>query len=429
LPHSLNYESFFATLSAIQTPSNQQKMVKQKTVGFLLKRVDCNDGVASHCESLISGLKAAGWKVVLITGPVSYDAGSVRRFEALKDLSEDWMVLEDLKPLLPNLANITQIEKLVKKHNICLFHVHGYSMLLLARILKIITGVDCLATFHPSLHGGNPTSLKEADLRPQIRKYLVFLKLFAPKAFIALSSDIEKFLLKDLGFNKIKVRKILPGIDPQYFRPPSAAEKQQVREKFGFKEQDLVCSLVGRLNWNKGHDVLIDAIRQARDAVSGVSLKGLFVGSGVQEQQIKDYAFVSKDDSHSFIFLGYVDDLQEVYWASDIFVLPSRLEGFALVVAEAMYCGTVPIRTPGGGAIDQIEQGKTGYIVPFEDAEALSKAIQKLVDRDFRLQMGKQCATYASSAFDRELMMKKTVELYCECSGMETKYSLEVELG
>ncbi len=56
-------------------------MEKQKTVGFILRRVDCNDGVASHCETLIRGFKSVGWRVVLITGPVSYDAVSVRRFE------------------------------------------------------------------------------------------------------------------------------------------------------------------------------------------------------------------------------------------------------------------------------------------------------------------------------------------------------------
>jgi glycosyltransferase involved in cell wall biosynthesis len=396
-------------------------MEKQKTVGFLLKRVDCNDGVASHCETLIRGFKSVGWRVVLITGPVNYDAVSVRRFEVLKDLAKDWVVFEDIKPILPSWASIRRIKEIVKKHGISLFHVHGYSMLILARILKIVTGLDCVATFHPSVHGDDPTLLKDAVLRPKITKYQIYLRAFAPKAFIANSSEIEKFLLLDLGFHKNKVRKILAGIDTKYFRPPSPEERKRVREKLGLDEKDLVCSLVGRLNWNKGHDILIDAVRQTRKTVPEIALKCLFVGSGDQEQQIKEYAFASDDDSRCFIFSGYVEELREVYWTSDIFALPSRSEGFALVVAEAMCCGTVPIRTPGGGALDQIEEGKTGYIVPFDDAEALSKAIQKLANKDFRLQMGQQCAEYASSVFDRERMIEKTVELYCECSGMETK--------
>ena len=395
-------------------------MEKPKTVGFLLKRVDCNDGVASHCQTLIRGLKAVGWKVVLITGPVSYDADSEGSFQLLKDLSEDWIVFEDMKPFLPTLASIRRINEIVNKYQISLFHAHGYSMLLLARILKIFTGLECVATFHLLIQDDHSTFLKNV-LRLKIRKYQIYLRAFTPKAFIAYSAEIQRFLLQDLGFHRNKVRHILIGTDTKHFRLPTSEERQKVRDKFGFEEKDLVCTLVGRLNWIKGHDVLIDAVRQTRKAVPEIALKCLLVGSGDQEKQIKEYAFVSEEDSHSFIFSGYTNDLREVYWTSDSLILPSRLEGCALVVSEAMCCGTVPIRTPAGGVLDQIEEGKTGYIVPFDDAEALSKAIQKLANKDFRLQMGKQCAEYASSVFDQELMIEKTAQLYCECSGMETK--------
>jgi len=395
-------------------------MDKQKTVGFLLKRVDCNDGVASHCETLMRGLKAMGWRVVLITGPVNYNAGSEKSFQALKDLSADWIVFEDLKPFLPTWANIRRIQEIVNKYEISLFHAHGYSMLFLARILNFFTGLECVATFHLLIQGDDSSSMKDV-LRLKLRKYQIYLRAFAPKVFIAYSSEIERFLVQDVGFHKNKVRKILAGTDTKYFRLPSSEERQKAREKFGFAETDLVCTLVGRLNWVKGHDVLIDAVRLIRKAAPEMALKCLFAGSGDLEKEIKEYAFVSEDDSDCFIFAGYLNDMREVYWTSDILVLPSRLEGCALVVAEGMCCGTVPIRTPAGGALDQIEEGKTGYIVPFDDPEALSKTIQKLVDRDFRLQMGKQAAAYASSVFDLELMIEKTVELYCECSGMETK--------
>lgn len=282
---------------------------------------------------------------------------------------------EDMKPFLPTWVNLRRIKEIVNKYEISVLHAHGFSMLLLARTLKFFTGLECVATFLLLIQDENSTFIKSV-LRPKIRKYQIYLRAFAPKAFIACSSEIERFLLQDLGFHKTKVRKILAGTDTQYFRLPSSEERQKAREKFGFEEKDLVCTLVGRLNWIKGHDVLIDAVRQTRKAVPEIALKCLLVGSGDQEKQIKEYAFVSEDDWHSFIFSGYTKNLREVYWTSDIFVLPSRLEGCALVVAEAMCCGRVPIRTPAGGSLDQIEEGKTGYIVPFDDAEALSKAIQ-----------------------------------------------------
>jgi glycosyltransferase involved in cell wall biosynthesis len=391
-------------------------MQQQKTVGFLLKRVDCHDGVSSHCETLIRGLKAIGWNVVLITGPVSYNSQSVHRFELFKQLTQEWIIFDRLRPLVPNFADVVRIREIAKQHNIAIFHAHGYSMLLFARVLKLITGLSCVATFHPSMHSDDPKKLTEAVLQPKIRQYQLYLKTFAPRAFIALSSETEDFLIQDLHFPRTQVRKILTGIDTNYFRPPNPQERRQARDQMGIAEDDLVCSLVGRLNWNKGHDILIDAVRKARAALPGITLKCLFAGYGEQAQQIKDYGLVSDEDRRCFIFLGYADELREVYWASDIFALPSRSEGFALVVAEAMCCGTVPVRTLGGGAKDQIQEGVTGYTIPFDDVEALSGVIQKLANQDLRAQLGKQCVDYARAAFDPKPMIEQTAKLYSEYS-------------
>jgi len=390
-------------------------MASHKTVVFLIKRVDCNDGVASHCETLIRGLRDAGWKVFLVTGNVSYDKFSIKRFEVLKKLTEDWIVLENMQSTIPKLNNILRVKEIIQNHKISLLHVHGYSMLLFASIIKLLTGLKSVATFHPSVHGDDPSSLKSSILSPKIRKYQIYLRLFTPNIFIALSSDIESFLIKNLGFRSIRVRKILAGIDTHYFHPPSLEEKQQSRKKLGFIEQDLVCTLVGRLNWNKGHDVLIDAVRRTKKLLPELSLRCFFVGSGNQEKDIKEYAFRNDEDVNCFLFSGFVEDLREVYWATDIFVLPSRLEGFGLTVAEAMSCETVPIRTPSGGAIDQIEQGKTGYIVPFDDPEQLSDLIQKLTDRELRFQIARKASAYALSVFDQQAMVSKTIDVYLHC--------------
>jgi glycosyltransferase involved in cell wall biosynthesis len=390
-------------------------MNQNKSVVFLLKRVDCNDGVASHCETLIRGLRDRGWQVFLVTGDVGYDQFSIKRFELLKELSEDWIVLENMQSFIPKLSNILRVKEIIKKHKISLVHVHGYSMMFFAAIVKLLTGLKSVATFHPSVHGGDPTTLRSSVLNPKNRKYQIYLRLFTPKFFIALSSDIEHFLIKDLGFGAVRVRKVLAGIDTNYFHPPTLEQKQRSRQKYGFADQDLVCTLVGRLNWNKGHDVLIDAVRRTKKIAPEISLKCLLVGGGNQEKDIKEYAFKSAEDADCFIFSGFAEDLREIYWATDIFVLPSRLEGFGLSVAEAMCCETVPIRTPSGGAIDQIEQGKTGYIIPFDDHHQLSDFIQKLADRDLRLQIAKQSAEYALSVFDQRVMVEKIIDIYWQC--------------
>jgi phosphoserine phosphatase len=67
------------------------------TILLLLKRVDCNDGIASYCETLIKGLKARGDRVVIVSGPVTQLYGSTTRHSAIRNAVLDWAVLGNLK--------------------------------------------------------------------------------------------------------------------------------------------------------------------------------------------------------------------------------------------------------------------------------------------------------------------------------------------
>lgn len=385
--------------------------VNQRTVGFLLRCMHCHDGVASHCETLVKGLIANGWKVILITGKVHYDSSSGYRFKSIKSMVEDWIILDGFNALRPNLKSIIAASRAIRAHRIDLFHVHGYSMLPFAFLLKIISGVRSVATYHPSVAILNPNE-RQAEAEPlRNLRYRILLNVFAPESFIAYSTEIEKWLENDARVPKSKIRKILHGIDTEYFRLPNDEERYIARLKYGIKEVDLVCVLVGRLSWDKGHDVLINAVKLIKAVYPVHSVKCLFAGSG-GEEEIKKYAFSGVDDSSTFLFAGNVVDVREVYWAGDIFVLPSRVEGFALAVAEAMCCGLSSIRTPSGGARDQIENGKTGYIVPFDDANALSRAILGLKDQDHREQIGRLGSEDARVKFDARRMVEKTIEVY-----------------
>ncbi|MGQ9869518.1 glycosyltransferase family 4 protein [Leptodesmis sp.] len=392
-------------------------MKYQKTVGFILKRVDCNDGVASHCETLIRGLKAHGWRIVMITGPVFYDSTSITRFETLKSLVEDWIIFEKINPLLPNFSCLLKIYQTIRKHEISLLHAHGYSMLLVARIVQIFTQIRCVATFHPSIHGNDPKLLKEKALQVNHLQYQFYLGLFTPDKFIAYSSEIANFLTQDLRFPESKVSRMLLGIDTDLFRPPTAEERCLARKKLNFQEDELICALVGRLSWNKGHDILIDAVRQLRTEHSITTIRCLFSGSGHEEKQIKEYAFQSAEDQFYFHFMGYTKDLRDIYWAADVFVLPSRKEGFALVVAEAMACGVVPIRTPAGGAEDQIEHGMNGFIFPFDDSETLVSQLKLLANNpQLREHLADQAYKTAHQKFTLGKMINDTIAIYEQVS-------------
>ncbi len=388
-------------------------MQSQKVVGFLLSRVDCNDGIASHCETLIRGLRNSGWKVILITGKVSFDNSSLKRFQSLKELAEEWIVIDGFR-LIPTRGNIFKIFTAIKHHKIQLLHAHGYSLLLFALVCKIFVGVKCVSTFHllKAIHLGESSEGKSL----LFQKFLLqnYLKIFSPNIFIAISSAIEQWLVQDIGINKLKVKKVFNGIDTNYFYPPDSDEINEARAKFNLSKQDFVITLVGRTQWEKGHKLLIDAVNLIAERSLVHSFKCMFAGSGDQKDEIERYALSDENKRNLFVFLGYVNEPRDVYWSSDVIVLPSQAEGFPLVIVESMACGVVPIRTPAAGAYDQIEDGLNGFIIPFDDLEALSdKLLQLAENSDLRSRMVENTIK-SSQKFTLEAMTSGTIAAYEE---------------
>ena len=387
-------------------------MTDNNTVAFLLKRVDCNDGITSHCETLIRGLSASGWKVILITGKIGYDESSKKRFEALKALAIEWIVIDQFDRTFSSLSSLGKIRNIINQHQVQLLHVHGYSMLWIASCLKILTGINCVSTFHllKPIHYE-----KHQDIKLRLKKLLlkIYLRIFAPQIFIAIASDIEKWLTDDIGINPAKIRKVFNGIDTNYFYPPSLEEKQQARHKFHLSEQDFVISLVGRTQWDKGHRLLIDAVRQTAASQPDYSFKCMFAGSGDQTEEIESYAFSEAASLDKFKFLGYIQDTRSVYWAADVIVLPSLAEGFGLVIVEALTCGVVAIRTPTAGTSDQIEDGINGFIIPFDGRDVLADYLARLAsDRELRSRMRESAIKLSNQKFTLEAMTLGTIAAY-----------------
>jgi glycosyltransferase involved in cell wall biosynthesis len=177
-----------------------------------------------------------------------------------------------------------------------------------------------------------------------------------------------------------------------------------------------MCLLAARLAWVKGHDLLIKAARKIRDGASSppIDIKCYFVGSGgaEREKEIKSFAYAGEKDKDTFKFLGFMGDVREILWAADVFALPSRFEGFPLGVAEAMATGLVPVRTPAGGATDQIIQGQTGFIVPFEDVDALVGALEKVADPAMRAALSRNALARAQQYFGVGPMVDQTLRIY-----------------
>ena len=170
------------------------------------------------------------------------------------------------------------------------------------------------------------------------------------------------------------------------------------------------------MDLDKGHAVAVAALRLLRIERPDLKVVCLFAGSGYPkaELEIKSRALLDEADRRSFRFLGQctVPELRSVYWASDLALLPSRGEGFGIAMVEAMCCGCVPIRTPGGGARDQIVEGETGFIVPFGDPAALARRITDLANPQLRARMREASIKHAFSKFGKQVAIERTAAVY-----------------
>lgn len=380
---------------------------------FLAQVINCNDGITTYCQTLAEGLRERGVKAYLVSGDVRYDEKSLGKKERLDAALAGWHVIPGMTHF-PPASTIMKIRRIIRENGITAINVHGLGMLFLGRMLSILTGAKVIATYHPSVTGNLDTVIKAATSKwPLARR--TYLNLFFPDQLIVLSEESVQFMNLNGIWHKDRMVKLYGGTDLSQFHPPSPQQREEARRHYGLEPDDLVLILAGRLAWVKGHDLLVKAVRQLRASHPEIRIKCLFVGGGGKDREIEIMSFAHSGgtvDEDTFRFLGFMSDVRKPLWAADIFVLPSRFEGFPLGVAEAMSTGLAAIRTPSGGATDQIINGKTGFIVPFEDVDALAGAILRLADPATRRTLSEQSMDRAHRYFGVKPMVDAILPMY-----------------
>lgn len=144
---------------------------------------------------------------------------------------------------------------------------------------------------------------------------------------------------------------------------------------------------VGRMVWDKAHEVLLEAFALLGDEFCEWRLA--LVGEGRLKSDLRARAAVlgieDRVDWH-----GVVPDPYVFYRNASIFALPSRVEGSPNALLEAMNCGLPVIVSDGApGPLELVEDGETGLVVPVNDAAALAKALRRLAnDETLRRRLG-----------------------------------------
>lgn len=231
---------------------------------------------------------------------------------------------------------------------------------------------------------------------------------------VTLGEAVKQHLIEKENVPAEKITVVHQGFDFARFTA-TAAERNRIRNEFGFTDSDIVIGTFGNFFVTKGHRFLLDATK--RIVAQFPSTRLFFVGDGGGKvdvnQQIERLCL-----KHRVAFSGFRNDVPACMKACDIIVHPSLSEAFCQVLVEAMSIGTPIISTNVGGAKEVIVDGQTGTLVPPEDSSAIATAILRLLgDWDRTAAMARAGQTSVREKFTLEKMINKQYDLYGQLLG------------
>ncbi|WP_348267237.1 glycosyltransferase [Edaphobacter paludis] len=236
------------------------------------------------------------------------------------------------------------------------------------------------------------------------RKHIVAYRLMAglPDAVFAVSELVRQHCIEEDGIDPDRVQTIYNGLDLSDWSASSDNPKDR-----------LLITTIGNIRHVKGHDVFIKAAAFIVPQFPNVCFSiagGVLEPAYFSELQALIQNLKLGDNFH---FAGGVTDLYEHLSAADIFVLPSRSEGFSNAIVEAMAASLPVVATNVGGNAEAVENGVSGFVVPSEDPQALAEAIMKLLtDPAKAMAMGAAGKRRVAEKFTIEAMMTQTTATY-----------------
>ncbi len=170
-------------------------------------------------------------------------------------------------------------------------------------------------------------------------------------------------------------------IDPYFKIPSNTLKPEYLLKRYKLTKETKVILTVARLSSSeryKGYDKIIQVLPEVIKEIPEV--KYLLVGKGDGEEMERLKEIIKNLNLVEYVVLaGYVPDeeLTDHYLLSDVFVMPSKKEGFGIVFLEAMACGIPVIAGNKDGSVDALMNGELGTLVDPDNIQEISRAIIK----------------------------------------------------
>lgn len=240
------------------------------------------------------------------------------------------------------------------------------------------------------------------------------------KAVIAVSQNNLNILHDIFQFPAETGRVIHYGRPPQYFETPVLSVRQKLRQEWRIPLDAVVCFTAARLSKIKGYEYQIEAIKLLKSSSIWEQIYFVWAGTGEGdyyncESELK--ASVEELGVTEHVkFLGRRWDIPDLLGASDIFILPSKVEGMPLSIMEAMAKGLIVIASAVSGIPEEL--GNTGKLLPDPNvdpkatATELADTLQAWVrNKETLLERGRTSQERAKKMFTEERMVREYLEV------------------
>lgn len=369
-------------------------------------------GMEMMVHNLATSLKRMGNDVVLFTNIVN----------------EDYVEIEheyDLVRLKLEQSSLREV--FLKKHKLEKFdviYVQGaYTAATLAHGLKNEFGLPVILRTHGEDIQVDRDIGYGLRLNPK-KEAIIINNMNASDVNISISRHVlnEAKPLAEKSQHKV----ISNGIDFMHF---SRSKKDILHRRFSLGKETKILLMVGRNVKKKTFHLAIHALKDIRNKNKDVVLVHVGKeGNGLNLRKISEELNVSE----YFFEYGEANyfEMPDIYSSADIFVFPSKVETFGNVTIEAMASGLPCVEFDYGANKDKILDGRTGYIIPFGDVNAMVDALVELIDdKEKRWLFSNEARRFARQRFAWESIASQYHEVFLNCTLYRDSHKKKLKLA
>jgi glycosyltransferase involved in cell wall biosynthesis len=185
---------------------------------------------------------------------------------------------------------------------------------------------------------------------------------------VAVSDRLAEQLSGRVVSDPERVQVVINGVDTAALRPDPTGE---ARTRLGIPPGSFVIGSVGRMEPVKGYDVMIEALISLREMKPELPVVLVLVGDGSERPKLEERVR-NAGVSDAVRFLGWREDVVDLYRGFDLFALTSRSEGTSVSILEAMSSGLCPVVTDVGGNRAVVGPELAHRLVPSEDPNMIA---------------------------------------------------------